>query len=93
MVDHLQFGDPSDPGSIGHSASRSGAWQTTVGRVGVPVVGGKVSFYNEDSTTGRAIKPSPLALVVGLVDDALHIPSMGFSEPGDVHRPRRGDKG
>jgi phosphoribosylformylglycinamidine synthase len=49
----------------------------------IPVVGGKVSFYNEDSASKRAIKPSPIALVVGLVEDAQHIPSLGFRNEGD----------
>jgi phosphoribosylformylglycinamidine synthase len=71
LVDHLQFGDPSDPEvywSFGES---------------IPVVGGKVSFYNEDSSTKLAIKPSPIALVVGLVRDEKHLVSMGFESEGD----------
>jgi phosphoribosylformylglycinamidine synthase subunit PurL len=83
MVDHLQFGDPSDPQvywSFGESIRGMADYCKALA---VPVVGGKVSFYNEDSSTGRAIKPSPIALVVGLVDDARHLPSMGFAGRGD----------
>src|SRR5207244_6129223 len=32
----------------------------------VPCVGGKVSFYNEDTQTRTAIKPSPLIAALGL---------------------------
>ncbi len=34
----------------------------------VPCVGGKVSFYNEDSTSRKAIKPSPVIAALGLVE-------------------------
>src|SRR5439155_1007957 len=33
---------------------------------GVPCIGGKVSFYNEDTQTTTAIKPSPVIAAVGL---------------------------
>ena len=83
MVDHLQFGDPSDPEVYWSFSESIRGMADYCSAVELPVVGGKVSFYNEDSTTGRAIKPSPIALVVGLVNDEKHIPSMGFTEPGD----------
>ena len=34
----------------------------------MPCVGGKVSFYNEDSTSRKAIKPSPVIAALGLVE-------------------------
>src|SRR5207249_3487704 len=36
--------------------------------VDVPCVGGKVSFYNEDSMNRKAIKPSPVIAALGLVE-------------------------
>src|SRR5207245_9347383 len=36
------------------------------GGVGLPVVGGKVSFDNEDADSGLPVTPSPIAMVVGL---------------------------
>ncbi|MDG6926496.1 MAG: phosphoribosylformylglycinamidine synthase subunit PurL [Nitrososphaerota archaeon] len=80
MVDHLQFGDPSDP-EVYWSFRRSieGMADYCAG-LGLPVVGGKVSFYNEDSASKKAIKPSPISLVVGLVEDEKHIVPMGFVE-------------
>jgi phosphoribosylformylglycinamidine synthase len=83
LVDHLQFGDPSDPEvywSFGESIRGMADYCTAVG---LPVVGGKVSFYNEDSDTKLAIKPSPIALVVGLVRDEKDLVSMGFEREGD----------
>lgn len=84
MVDHLQFGDPSDP-QVYWSFRRSIEGMADYCRaLNVPVVGGKVSFYNEDSSSKKAIKPSPIALVVGLVPDEKHIVPMGFLGEGDT---------
>ncbi|MDA4137202.1 MAG: AIR synthase-related protein, partial [Thaumarchaeota archaeon] len=83
MVDHLQFGDPSDPGvywSFSRSVQGMADYCTALK---IPVVGGKVSFYNEDSSK-RAIKPSPISLVVGLVKDEKHVLPMGFASEGDT---------
>ena len=83
LVDHLQFGDPSDPEvywSFGESIRGMADYCRLIG---LPVVGGKVSFYNEDSASRTAIKPSPIALVVGLVKDQKHPVSMGFRHEGE----------
>src|SRR3984957_14790386 len=82
LVDHLQFGDPSDPEvywSLSESVRGMADYCTSLQ---LPVVGGKVSLYNEDSTSKVAIKPSPIALVVGLVKDQKHLVSMGFERAG-----------
>jgi phosphoribosylformylglycinamidine synthase II len=84
LVDHLQFGDPSDPEvywSLGESVRGMADYCTAVG---LPVVGGKVSLYNEDSSSRVAIKPSPIALVVGLVEDGTHPVSSGFKREGEA---------
>ena len=83
LVDHLQFGDPSDPEvywSLSESVRGMADYCTSLR---LPVVGGKVSLYNEDSTSKVAIKPSPIALVVGLVKDRKRLVSMGFERTGD----------
>ena len=70
MVDHLQFGDPSDPEVYWSFSQAVEGMSEYCRRVGLPVVGGKVSFYNEDEETGRPIKPAPVALVVGVAPTA-----------------------
>ncbi|MDA4114579.1 MAG: phosphoribosylformylglycinamidine synthase subunit PurL, partial [Thaumarchaeota archaeon] len=83
LVDHLQFGDPSDPEvywSLSESVRGMADYCTSME---LPVVGGKVSLYNEDSSSKVAIKPSPIALVVGLVKDQKHPVSMGFKGKGE----------
>ncbi|MDA4122585.1 MAG: phosphoribosylformylglycinamidine synthase subunit PurL [Thaumarchaeota archaeon] len=84
MVDHLQFGDPSDPEVYWSFSESIRGMADYCSALGIPVVGGKVSFYNEDAGSGRAIKPSPIALVVGLVDDSRHIPSLGFTKDASI---------
>jgi phosphoribosylformylglycinamidine synthase subunit PurL len=84
MVDHLQFGDPSDP-DVYWSFTRSvHGMADYCSAIKLPVVGGKVSFYNEDSTLKKAIKPSPIALVIGLIEARSRIAPMGFVSEGDA---------
>jgi phosphoribosylformylglycinamidine (FGAM) synthase-like enzyme len=82
LVDHLQSGDPSDPEVYWSFRECLRGMADYCKGFGLPVVGGKVSFYNEDSATGRAIKPSPIALVVGLALKEEHLRTMAFKRPG-----------
>jgi phosphoribosylformylglycinamidine synthase subunit PurL len=83
LVDHLQSGDPSDPEVYWAFRENLRGMADYCRAFGLPVVGGKVSFYNEDSATGRAIKPSPIALVVGLTPKEADIRTMAFKQAGD----------
>ncbi len=83
LVDHLQSGDPSDPEVYWAFRENLRGMADYCKAFGLPVVGGKVSFYNEDSATGRAIKPSPIALVVGLTSKEADIRTMAFKRAGD----------
>ncbi len=83
LVDHLQSGDPSDAEVYWAFRENLRGMADYCKAFGLPVVGGKVSFYNEDSATGRAIKPSPIALVVGLTPNQADIRTMAFKQTGD----------
>jgi len=50
--------------------------------LGVPITGGNVSLYNE--TDGRAIYPTPVIGVVGLLEHADRVVSRRFQRSGDV---------
>ena len=50
--------------------------------LGLPVVSGNVSLYNEHD--GRPIPPTPVVGVVGVLDDAELAVRTGFRESGDV---------
>src|SRR5437879_2549125 len=68
VVDHLQFGDPGNPEVYWTFKESIRAIANYLNALRVPCVGGKVSFYNEDSMNHKAIKPSPVIAAIGLVE-------------------------
>src|SRR2546428_12004976 len=68
VVDHLQFGNPGNPEVYWTFKEAIRAIANYLNALRVPCVGGKVSLYNEDSVSRRAIKPSPVIAAVGLVE-------------------------
>jgi phosphoribosylformylglycinamidine synthase II len=73
MVDHCQFGDPGDPEVFWTFSEAVRGMSDYCRKLSLPCVGGKVSFYNEDTASGVAIKPSPIVAVIGLIQEADHI--------------------
>lgn len=67
MVDHLQFGKPNDPEVFYTFSESINALVDYCKYFDLPCVGGKVSFYNEDSESHRAIKPTPVISSLGLI--------------------------
>jgi phosphoribosylformylglycinamidine synthase II len=83
FLDHCQFGDPNDE-EIFWAFSRAVEGIADFARAfPIPCVGGKVSFYNQDQESRKAIKSSPVITVLGLIQKAGHITKMGFGNPGD----------
>ncbi len=66
VVDHLQYGDPGNPEVFWTFKEAIRAIRDYLRATRVPCVGGKVSFYNEDTATRTAIKPSPVIAALGL---------------------------
>ena len=66
VVDHLQYGNPGNPEVFWTFKEAIRAIRDYLKATRVPCVGGKVSFYNEDTQTRTAIKPSPVIAAVGL---------------------------
>jgi phosphoribosylformylglycinamidine synthase len=83
VVDHLQFGDPGNPEVYWTFKEAIRAISNYLRAVGVPCVGGKVSFYNEDSMNRKAIKPSPVIAAVGLVEPKTPKMLQALREGGD----------
>jgi phosphoribosylformylglycinamidine (FGAM) synthase-like enzyme len=71
VVDHLQFASPEDPEIFWTFTQAVNAIVDYCKFMDIPVVGGKVSFYNE--TVKGPIKPSPVIGTLGLMDDASHV--------------------
>ena len=70
VVDNLNFGSPEKPNVMWQFTETLAGLGDACEALGVPIVGGNVSFYNE--TDGRDIFPTP---VVGLLGLAEPIPS------------------
>ncbi len=79
LTDCLNFGNPERP-EIAWELSRAiDGIARAADELGIPVVSGNVSLYNE--TGGRPIPPTPVVGCVGLVRDVTLIPSRW--RPGD----------
>jgi len=78
----LNFGNPYKPEIyFGFAESVKGMGEAC--RVlDTPVTGGNVSFYNEDPD--RAVFPSPVIGMIGLIKDVDHITTQWFDADGDV---------
>ncbi|HVN38283.1 MAG TPA: AIR synthase related protein, partial [Myxococcota bacterium] len=73
LTDCLNFGSPEKP-EIGYELAQAieGIAQAAE-TLGIPVVSGNVSLYND--TDGRSIPPTPVVGCVGLVEDVRAVPS------------------
>lgn len=80
VVDHLQFANPEDPEIYWTFIQAINAIVEYCKFMEVPVVGGKVSFYNE--TARGPIKPSPVIGTLGLVKKQEFLMQMALS-PND----------
>jgi phosphoribosylformylglycinamidine synthase len=73
FTDCLNFGNPEKP-EIGWELSEAiDGIAAACEALGLPVVSGNVSLYNE--TNGRAIHPTPVVGAVGLVEDVRRVPT------------------
>jgi phosphoribosylformylglycinamidine synthase subunit PurL len=70
IIDHLQFGSPEDREVFWTFSQSVKAIKDYCTKMRLPVLGGKVSLYNEVSR--RPIKPSPVIGAIGLIEDLLH---------------------
>jgi phosphoribosylformylglycinamidine synthase len=79
LTDCLNFGNPEKPEIGWELAEAIEGIAEAAEALGIPVVSGNVSLYNE--TDGRAIPPTPVVGCVGLVEDVREVPR-GW-RPGD----------
>ena len=80
VTDCLNFGNPEKAGVAWELTEAIEGMALACEALGVPVVSGNVSLYNE--TDGRAIHPTPVVGCVGLVEDVHAVP--GRWEEGDA---------
>jgi len=87
LTDCLNFGNPEKPEIGWELAEAIDGIAEAAEALGIPVVSGNVSLYNE--TDGRAIPPTPVVGCVGLVPDVREVPR-GW-RPGDTVWIAEGD--
>ena len=78
----LNFGSPEDPHVMWQFREAVRGLADGCARLGIPVTGGNVSFYNQ--TGDRPILPTPVVGVLGVIEDVARRVRPGFSRDGDV---------
>ena len=72
----LNFGNPEKPPIMGQFSAVIDGMSEACLKLGTPITGGNVSFYNE--TLGEGIYPTPVMGVVGIVDDVTKVVGSSF---------------
>jgi phosphoribosylformylglycinamidine synthase len=72
LVNCLNFGNPEHPEVMWQFAEVVEGMSETCEALGIPVIGGNVSFYNE--SRGEDIHPTPVVGVLGLIDELTEAP-------------------
>ena len=72
LTNCLNFGNPEKPEIAWELSEAIEGMSAACRALGVPIVSGNVSLYNE--TNGRAIHPTPVVGAVGLVPDVRRVP-------------------
>ncbi len=78
----LNFGNPEKPEVMWQFSEAIDGIAEACRVLATPITGGNVSFYNE--TLGKAIYPTPVLGVLGLMEDAECALGAGFRNEGDV---------
>ena len=80
LVNCLNFGNPEHPPVMWQFHETVEGMSEACEALGIPVIGGNVSFYNESS--GADIDPTPVAGVVGLIEHLETVPPPAELAPG-----------
>ncbi len=78
----LNFGNPERPAIMWQFAKAVEGIGAACRALDVPITGGNVSLYNE--TDGRAIYPTPVIGIVGLLEHVDRVLTRRFQDAGDV---------
>jgi phosphoribosylformylglycinamidine synthase II len=81
-TNNLNFGNPERPEIMWQLATSIEAMGEACRTLGVPVTGGNVSLYNE--TKGRAIHPTPVVGILGVLDDVDDALGLAYEDEGDL---------
>ncbi len=82
LTNCLNFGNPEKPHVAWQLSEAVAGLAEACEQLGVPVVGGNVSLYNE--APSGPIFPTPVVGIVGRLPDAAHAGRSGFAQAGDA---------
>ena len=82
ITDCLNFGNPERADIYYQLKECIRGMAAACRRLNVPVISGNVSLYNE--TKGRAVYPTPVVGMVGLIEDVDRYCTSGFKNEGDL---------
>ncbi len=83
MVNCCNFGNPEIPESFWYFSRSVKGMADFCKELKIPIVGGNVSFYNEDEVTKTAIKATPIVMIVGLIEGKEKIITLPFKKVGN----------
>ncbi len=83
MVNCCNFGNPEKPESYWYFSKALDGINDFCRTLKIPIVGGNVSFYNEDEVKNTSIKPTPVIMIVGIIEGAENIITLPFKKPGN----------
>jgi phosphoribosylformylglycinamidine synthase len=81
LLDCLNFGDPEKPEIMGQFVQTNKALKKIASTLGLPLMSGNVSLYNEG--VSGAIVPTPLIMGIGLIEDTLKCVSSDLKGDGN----------
>lgn len=82
----LNFGNPYNPEVYWQFVNAVKGMAKACERIGIPVTGGNVSFYNQTSIGGvvEPIYPTPTIGMIGILNNKNHQMTLSFREKGDM---------
>ncbi|MFX1431684.1 MAG: phosphoribosylformylglycinamidine synthase subunit PurL [Promethearchaeota archaeon] len=83
MVNCCNFGNPEIPESFWYFSKAVEGMNDFCRNLRIPIVGGNVSFYNEDEVKKTAIKATPMIMIVGLIEGEEKIITLPFKNAGN----------
>lgn len=81
FTDCLNFGNPEHPEVFWTFEKVVEGLADLAKALGIPCVGGNVSFYNHDEVNNVAVKPSPVIFASGLIEDVKKAINYSFKKP------------
>ena len=83
MVNCCNFGNPEIPESFWYFSKAVEGMNDFCRALRIPIIGGNVSFYNEDDVTHTAIKATPQIMIVGIIKGQKNLITLPFKHAGN----------